>query len=165
MISVKRILLVAAIAGLGLVVWFKFFPGDEKVIRKQLEKVARLASFSADEAPLTRLGNAKELANSFTPDVRIEINLQGLREQSIEGRDRVFEMGMAARGAGPGAKVELIDPVVDFPGSRDSAIVGLTLKVQVSGQPDLGVQEMRLTMKKLSGEWLIQRVETVKTLR
>lgn len=163
--SFQRIFVIVAVAALGLWGWLKLFPSDDAVIRRNLEKVARLASFNANEAPLTRLGNARELANFFTVDARIEIKMRGLHDQHIEGRDQLFEMGMAARSTGPGAKVELIDPVVEMPGARDSAIVGLTLKVQLSGQTDLIVQELRLTMKKLSGHWLIQRVETVRTLR
>lgn len=163
--SFQRILAFVAVAALGLWGWFKFFPSDDTVIRRNLEKVARLASFNANEASLTRLGNARELANFFTLDARIEINMRGWHDQHIEGRDQLFEMGMAARSTGPGAKVELIDPVVEIPGTRDSAMVGLTLKAQISGQTDLIVQELRLTMKKLSGHWLIQRVETVRTLR
>ena len=160
-----RFLLLMVVAGVGLWVGFKFFPGDETVMRRNLGKLAKVASFSPNEAPLTRLGNAKELANFFSRDVRIDLNIRGWHDQSIEGREQLFELGMGARSAGPGAKVELLDPVIDFPGSRDAATVGVTLKVQVSGEPDLIVQELRLTMKKLSGEWLIQRVETVRTLR
>lgn len=160
-----RILVIAVVAAMGLWMWFKFFPGDERIIRKNLEKVAKLASFSPNEAPLTRLGNAKELANLFAADARIEIDIRGVREQRIEGRDQLFETGMAARSTGPGAKVELIDPVIDLPGTGDTATVGVTLKAQIVGQPDLIVQELRLTMRKQSGNWLIQRVETVKTLR
>lgn len=163
--NLRRILVIAAIAGLSLWVWFKFFPGDGAVIRRTLAKVAKAASFSPNEAPLTRLGNAKELANFFARDARIEINIRGLRDQNIEGREQLFELGLAARSTGPGATIELLDPVIDFSGSRDGAIVGVTLKAQISGQPDLIVQELRLTMRKRSGEWLIERVETVKTLR
>ena len=165
MTGFRRILAVVAVAGLGLWVWFRFFPGDDTVIRRNLEMVAKLASFNPNEAPLTRLGNARALADFFTLDVRIDINIQGFREERIEGREQLFETGMAARSTGPGAKVELLDPVIDFPGSREAAVVSLTLKAQISGQSDLVVQELRLTMKKLSGDWLIQRVETVKTLR
>ena len=45
-----------------------------------------------------------------------------------------------------------------------SAEVSCTLRVTVGNEKDFGVQEMRFQFKKIDGEWLITRVETVKTL-
>ena len=160
-----RILLVAALAGLVVWGWYRFFPGDDTAIRRQLARVARLASFRPNEAALTRLGNAKELSGLLTAEAQVVIDIRGYHDQVLKGRDQVFEAAMAARNTGPGAKIEFLDPVIQFPGSREGAVVDLTMKAQISGEPDLIVQELRFSMKKQSGEWLIDRIETAKSLR
>jgi hypothetical protein len=38
------------------------------------------------------------------------------------------------------------------------------LKVQTNGERDFTPQEMKFTMKKVNGEWLIREAETVRTL-
>ena len=40
----------------------------------------------------------------------------------------------------------------------------LTLRAESAGDQYLVVQEMKFTLRKVDGEWLILRVETVKTL-
>ena len=48
---------------------------------------------------------------------------------------------------------------------RQSAVADLTAKAAVPGQKDFEVQEMKFVLKKINGEWLITRAETVKTFR
>ena len=45
-----------------------------------------------------------------------------------------------------------------------SAVADVTLKVQAAGQKDIYVQEMKFTFQKIGGDWLITRVETIRTL-
>ena len=135
------------------------------VLRVWVLRGGGLAPFRANGAACTRLGSAKELAGLFTPEAQAVVNIRGYHDQVIKGRDQFFETAMAARSTGPGATVEFLDPVIQFPGSHEGAVVELTMKAQINGEPDLIVQELRLTMKRQSGEWLIDRIETVKSLR
>jgi hypothetical protein len=47
---------------------------------------------------------------------------------------------------------------------QESAVADLTLEAQSEGEMDRIVQEMKVTLKKMDGQWLIVKVETVKTL-
>ena len=53
-----RLILLAVVAAAGVWLWTVLFPGPEKVIRRRLAEIARLASFNASESPLAALGGA-----------------------------------------------------------------------------------------------------------
>jgi hypothetical protein len=46
-----------------------------------------------------------------------------------------------------------------------TALVYLPVEAKLGGQNDSIVQEMKFTLKKIKGDWLITRVETVNTLK
>jgi hypothetical protein len=47
---------------------------------------------------------------------------------------------------------------------KQSAVADLTVEAKVSGERDPIVWEMKFTLRKTDGQWLITRVETVRTL-
>jgi hypothetical protein len=61
-------------------------------------------------------------------------------------------------------KVQLLDPNITVGGDQKSASVDLTLRVETPGDQYLIVQEIKCTLRQLDGEWIILRVDTVKTL-
>ena len=63
-----------------------------------------------------------------------------------------------------GFSVEFLDVNVQLDNSKTSAVVNLTAKGRVSGDRDLVVQELKFVLNKIKGDWLISKVETVKTL-
>ena len=62
-----------------------------------------------------------------------------------------------------GLTVEFLDINVTVGPDQKSAVANLTAKAKVPGE-DFMVQELKFTLKKIQGAWLILRVETVKTL-
>ena len=70
---------------------------------------------------------------------------------------------MGARTALAGLNVEFLDVSVSVGPDQESATANLTAKAKVPGE-DFMVQELKFTLKKIQGAWLILRVETVKTL-
>ncbi len=63
-----------------------------------------------------------------------------------------------------GVKIEFVDIVVKLDPDKQSATVDLTGKATMSGEHDFSVQEFKFLLKKVGRDWLIYRVETVKTL-
>jgi hypothetical protein len=45
-----------------------------------------------------------------------------------------------------------------------SAVANLTGRGKIPGEKDFLVQELKFTLKKVESDWLISRIETVKTL-
>ena len=160
----SRTALVGALVALGIWCWHTWFPSPEEAIRKQLKELAQLVSFASNEAPAARLFNSEKLAALFTSDVKIELNADSWK-QTLSGHDQVFQAAMTVRQTFGGLRVDFIDINITLGPERQSAITDLTAKGNLAGDKDLIVEELRFSLKKVKGTWLINRVETVKTLR
>jgi len=161
---VIRLILAAALLALGMWLWSFLFPGPETVIRRRLAEVARAASFGANEGPLARLSNVTKLAGYFSADIEVNLDLRGYGQRTLSGRDEITQAAMGARSGVSTLKVEFLDVTVALESDRQSAVVDLTAKAWVPGEKDFTVQELKFTLKNIDGEWLITRIETVKTL-
>jgi hypothetical protein len=60
--------------------------------------------------------------------------------------------------------VQFVDVSVRVGTDRTSATADLTAKGNVAGENEMQVQELRFTFRKSGRDWLINRVEMVKTL-
>ena len=157
-----RAILVAALIALGIWSWGVFFPSPEKVIRKRLGELAKAASFSSKEGLLATAWNASMLADFFTEDVEITVEVPGT-QHTISGRTGLLEAAAAARSAVSRLSIEFPDIKVTLAPDRTSAVVNLTARGKVSGERDSYLQELRMRMVKVKRDWLINQVETVKT--
>jgi hypothetical protein len=156
--------LAAIIIALAVWIWVTLFPGPEQAVRKRLAELAKLGSFASNEGALAKGLNAQQLASFFTPEVEVSVDVPGLQRVKLSGRDNLLTAAMAVRGNLSSLKVDLLDINITFSPDKTTAIVSLTLKVQANGERDFTPQEMKFTMKKVKGEWLIREAETVKTL-
>jgi hypothetical protein len=161
---VVRVLLLAAVLGLGIWAWQYFFPGPEKAVRKRLDELARIASIAPNEAPAARMLNAQKLTTFFSSDVKITVELSSHGQQVFNGIDELRGAAMAARSTLTALKVEFPDINVTIGPDKRTAFVELTARGVVPGDKEIYVQELKATFKKIEGDWLIVRVETVKTL-
>jgi len=162
--NVRRILALIALLALGLWLWSVLFPSPEKVIRKQLATVAQVASFPGNEGPLTKARNAAKLADFFSTDAQVAFDVPGHGQQVLTGRNEIQQTALAARSALASLAVEFLDVNVTVAADKQSAEVDLTARAKVGGETSAYVQEMKFVFKKIEGQWLIVRVETVKTL-
>ena len=109
---VLRIALVAALLGLGIWGWRKFFPNHEQLIRKRLAEVAEAASFAPNQPPFSSLKDVQKLASFCTPDVEITVNVRGASEEKVTGRDDLRQKALAVRAFAGGLKVEFLSDAV-----------------------------------------------------
>ena len=158
-----RVILLAVLVAVGFWTWRVLFPNPEKVIRKRLGELAQTASFSADQGLVATAWNASELAEFFTPDVEVTLHVPGLQD-NISGRDQLMEAVVGVRRAIRGLTVELPDIKVTVAPDKASAVVYLTAKARVPGEKDFFLQELRLRLTRVKRDWLINHVETVRTL-
>jgi hypothetical protein len=161
---VLRVLSVAALVAVGVWLWTVLFPSPEKVIRQRLATVAKRASFTADESALARLADAESLAGYFSTNVEIDLDVPGRFQLTITGRDEVTQHAAAADSMVSSLSVEFLDVTVTLGPDKQSAVADFTVEARVGGEPDLIVQEMKFTLRKIDGQWLITRVETIRTL-
>lgn len=164
---VKRIVYLVLLIVAGVLAYFgyqKFFPSEEKRIRLLLTDVAEVASFPANEKPLNRLASANRLAGFFSANAEINVQLPVEGSRTIQGRDEILQVALAARSRLSGVRVEFLDTIVTLDPEKQSATAELTAKITQSGQRDFGVQELKFQLKKIDGTWRITRVDTVRTL-
>jgi hypothetical protein len=163
-IALRAVLLVGLLA-LGFWAWTVFFPNPQRAVRNQLKKLARLASSSPREGNLARGLDAQRLGGMFSDDVHIMVNISERGTFNLEGRDELMRGLLMAKAPGNGGQVEFLDIKIEMGTANLSALVDLTLKATFEGQSDTVFQEMKFTLKKIKGDWLITSVETVSTLK
>jgi ketosteroid isomerase-like protein len=161
---VFRLGALAMAMALGVWIWSIWFPSPERVIRKRLAEVARTASFSSKDGPLAQALNPAHLAGFFSADVKVMVDVPGQMLQSINSREELLHRATLARAALSSLKVEFLDISVTLAPDKQFAFANLTAKANLPGEREPSVQEMKFTFKRIEGEWLIIRVETVKTL-
>ena len=161
---VFRIVLLAGLAALGIWLWTVLFPRPEKVIRRRLTELARTVSSSANESNLTRLAAARSVAGFFSTNVEMNVDLPELGQRNSMDREEIPPMVVMARSRAGGLQVKFPDINVTVAPDKHSAVVDLTVEANISGERDRLLQEMKFTLQKIDGQWLITRVETVQTL-
>jgi hypothetical protein len=159
-----RLVVVAALAALGYWLWAVCFPSPEAILHKRLTKVAELVSFTSKEGQIARVANVQQLAGYFSPEAEIQVDTPAQGRETVSGREELAQKVMGARQILGGLKVEFIDVNLTLAPDRTNATAELTGRAQVAGDRDAFVQELRFHFRKLDGEWLIVRVETVHTL-
>lgn len=158
-----RILLVAALAAVGFWAWSVLHPNPEKVIRKRLGEMAKAVSYSSDQGLLSQAWNASSVAEYFTPDVEVTVEVPGT-QHTFNGRDELMQGVLAARRVAKSLTVRFPDIKVTLSPDKAFAEVYVTGEARVSGERERYLQELRLRVVKVKRDWLIKQVETVKTL-
>ncbi len=162
--TIFRLILLVAIAALGFWLWTILFPSPEKIIRQRLTGLARAATFGAQDSAIARGLKAQRLATFFSADAQLIFDAPGLGQRTLSGLDEIKETAAAGFQSMPTLGVEFLDVNIRLDASLRDAEVFLTAKVTSGDTKDFGVQEMRFLFKKIDGQWLIVRAETVKTL-
>ena len=160
-----RLLLFLIVLAGGGWLWFIFHPSPQKIIRTHLHELAAQVSFERAESDLTRLGKVAGITRFFVEEVEINLAFRGVtRSEQITGE--MLQAGLAEmRTVWPrGLQVEFLDINVTLSG-QEFATAELTMKTTVPGEKDFDVYEMKFALRKAKEQWLIHRVETVRTLK
>ncbi|MEY4387557.1 MAG: SnoaL-like domain [Verrucomicrobiota bacterium] len=161
---IARLSALAILAAITWWIWATFFPGPETVIRKRLNKVATLNTFDAKEGLIPRVANVQELMTYFAPEIEVVVDTPAQSRQAISGRDDLQQAVLGVRSMLRGLNVEFLDTQVTLSADQSNATVSLTAKARAPGDRDFFVQELKFLLRKINGEWLIVRIETVRTL-
>jgi len=162
--NISSFILLAALVALGVWLWFVLSPSPEKIIRQRLTKLARTASFSSSEGNLARLAAAQSLAGFCATNIEVTIDVPGRSRLTLTGRGEIQQVALGARERLSGLKVTFPDINITVAPDKQSAVADLTVEVNIAGEHDSIVQEMKFTFQKTDDGWLIARVETVRTL-
>jgi len=161
---VVRVVLVLALLALVIWAWSYFFPSTETAVRRKLQEVARLASFSQGESVISKGLAINSLMDTCTDDIEISVDIQSYQRQSMTGKEELRTATTVVRAHLSSLKVEFLDLNIDVGPNKQTAVVDLTAKIRVPGEQEFFPQELKFTLKKVDGKWLIRKIETVKTL-
>lgn len=159
-----RVVFLAAVAVLGFWLWTILFPSPEKVVLKKMSSLAATATVSVQDSNLIRAARAANLVDFFTMDAEIILNVPDLPNRTLSGRDEIRETALAVLTNVKTLNVQFLDVTAQIGADKQTADVSCTVKVNTGDSKDYGVQELHFQLKKVDGIWLINRVETVKTL-
>jgi hypothetical protein len=151
--------------GAGVWLYRQMFPPAEERIRGVLREAAGTASFGSDSGNLARLAAIHRLGAYFTPDAEIVVDMPGAASHRVMGRDEVRQIAAGMRSAVQGLEVRLMEMDVRMePGGR-GARVHVVVSVRVDGAEEVWISEFKLLVVDVEGDWLIRRVDPVKSLQ
>lgn len=153
---VKVIAFLILLGVAGYAVKYYFFPDQERVIRKELTDLAESIN-KETSGNISKMANANSIANHFTRDVTIQI--EGRFAHTLQGRDELLQMAMAASSRVGKIHLNFADIHVMLDAGEESARVHLTALVRINNEADQYVQELKMQMKKIEGDWLIAHIE------
>ena len=159
-----RLVLLAAAAALGFWCWLILFPSPEQLVLKKISSLARTATISAGDSNLTRAAKVSNLISYFTPDAEISFEVTDYHARTLSGREEIREAAVAGFTSLTSLKVQFLDATAHIAADKLTADVSCTARVTAGNSKEFGVQELHIQLKKIAGDWLITRVETVKTL-
>ena len=161
----SRLFLLAIAAALVGWAWVALHPSPERVIRRRLEKLALAASYGPNQGYLAKLSGAQSLADFCATNIDVNVDVPGRPELRLAGREDVQQAALALRASVQSVNVTFPDVTIVVGADKTSAVADLTVEARVAGERDMYVQEVKLALHKIEGQWLIMKAETVRTLR
>ena len=142
---------------------FRWLPGEEKAIRKQLAVFEQTASKKSDEQAVESLLKARRIAGLFNDPCQFSVDAADFT--GTFSRQQIMDRINLVRAAYGSVTIKLYDIAIDFP-EENRAAVRLTLRL--SGQSReyavADVQEVSATLEKIEGDWLFTTVRIVEVL-
>ena len=161
---VLRVALLAIVAALGYWLWTVFFPGPEKLIQRKVTSLATTVTFNAEDSALIRAAKAASVVDYFTTAAEISVELSEMASHTLSGREEIRETALAGFTNVRALNVQFLDVTVRMGADRQIADVNCTAKVSAGDNKDYDLRELHFQFKKVDGNWLISRLETLKTL-
>jgi hypothetical protein len=152
---------VVAVVLLGIMlagVAYRYWPSDEREIRRHLSNLAEALSVPGAETEVVHMTRMAAMREYFAPDVRIRVGAE-----EIVSRDALIAVIGRLPTPPGGVAVEFVDVTVALAEDHSSADVTLTAKVfstdRQTGEKTLDVQGAAVTMREADGDWVITTVE------
>ncbi len=156
-VSGKPIALLIAALLIGAAL-FKWWPSDERAVRRQLDNLADTITVPSTDIDTARLTRLAELRNYFAPEATVRLDVG-------EALSRELLLALAERWTPPpgGIFVEFVYGTIAI--GDGTAAVDLTARISSrdpgSGEVTVDQRDARFTLAKRERAWLITGVESV----
>ena len=161
----SRLVLLAVLGAIGFWLWTVLFPSPEKIVLKKITGLAATATITAADSNIIRAAKASNVASLFSNEAEIAVDIAEMPARTLSGREEIRETALAGFASVPSLRVEFMDATAQVGADRQSAEVTCTAQVSTGDNKDFAIQALHFQFKKIDGNWLITRAETVKALR
>ena len=159
-----RLILVLIAAAVVFWLWTIFFPSPEKIVRSRLTSLARDVSFAPGENNLTKIAHVQAVAGFFATNVEVNLAVPEHEQQSLMGRDEINQAVLISRQQLTSLSVKFPDMNIAVAPDKNSATADVTVDANVSGENNAVFQEVKFTFARADGQWLIDKVETIRVV-
>jgi len=150
---VAAVLIAIMVGGIA----YRYWPSDEREIRRHLSNLAEALSVPGDETEVARITRIAAMREYFAPDVRFRVG-----SEQIVSRDALIAV-IGRLSLLSGVAVEFVDVTVALAEDHSSAEVTLTAKIastnRQTGEKTLDVQGAAVQMRDTEGDWVITSAE------
>lgn len=163
MVNVKTLVFIILIVFLAGYLAIRFWPGDERAIRKQLALIEEAGSKGAAEQPIEALFKAKQMADLFADPCLLTV--EAVQYAGSYPRKQIQDRVAMVRAFYTQVRVSLHDITIDIAETNTAVVRGtIRLRGEVKGEAIADVHELRAEMKKIDGNWLFTSVTIVEVL-
>jgi hypothetical protein len=139
---------------------YRYWPNDERDVRRHLIHLAEALSLPGAETDVARLTRIAVVREYFAPDVRVIVDGEEIvSRQALIGR-------LTAWTPPPGGfSVEFVDETLELAADRSTARIVLTAQVVSkdlqTGEAIVDGRDMTIAMAKAQGDWVITKAESL----
>ena len=146
---VAAILLAVMVAGIG----YRYWPSDERSIRRHLSNLAEALSFPLAESSEERITRLAVLREYFDPNVRVQLD-----DRTLTTRDEIIDLLTRYQPPPGGVNVEFVNIAIAMADDHETAKVTLTAKMSWTDNQGVSTLDERfadLMMRKVDDDWVI----------
>jgi hypothetical protein len=165
MVKIKYILGGVLVTIIGIVVFFYFFPNDERKVKKQFNLLSEWVTKSQDEPSFTMLQKIKNIGTLFDEHCELKVPSQSLSGSYT--REEISTYAGSARSYFSQLDLKFYDFHIVF---LEKGIANVTLTGRLAGSSTAGEQadetrELECVLKKIENKWLFSSIEIVEVLK
>jgi hypothetical protein len=147
----------ALLALLAAGIAYRYWPNDDRAVRRHLVHLAEALSVPGKETEVERMTRVAALREYFLPDVRVAAD-----GRDIVSRDALIGLLLAWTPPPGGFSVEAADQTVTLADDHATARITLTAKVVskdlASGEALVDARDLDIAMAKAENDWVISNV-------
>ena len=156
-VSGKPVAFVLALVLVGAAV-FKWWPSDDRAVRRQLDALADVISVPSSDTDLSRQTRLNDLRSYFAEDAHLRLG-----RLDVSSRDALVSLAEAWTPPEGGLFVEFVDEAVTLPGdgtARVALTAKLTTRDNANGGTTIDSRPTEIDLEKRNGDWVITGVLT-----
>ncbi len=146
---------------LGWLGYAWFFPPDSVLIERRILSLVALFPVEKKESIFVQALRADRIADYFSCDVSLDLGEISRTSQNIHSRVELRQTVVASRNRISGLRFEIPSLEVKVNEDALNADVRMGVLIWQDQDPNPIAEEMRLTLRKEHGTWLIGRVEGI----